>query len=87
MCTGAATKSAQRAKDNVGFVFQHFHLIDDLTVSENLDLPLSYRNVPRKERAARVADTLGRFQWVGKKDLYPTSSRAASSSWLRSRGR
>lgn len=59
-------------KENVGFVFQQFHLLDDLTVSENLDIPLSYRNVPRKERDARVAETLDRFQMVGKKDLYPT---------------
>jgi ABC-type lipoprotein export system ATPase subunit len=59
-------------KENVGFVFQQFHLLDDLTVAENLDIPLSYRNVPRKERDARVAETLDRFQMVGKKDLYPT---------------
>jgi len=59
-------------KENVGFVFQQFHLLDDLTVSENLDIPLSYRNVARKERDARVAETLDRFQMVGKKDLYPT---------------
>jgi ABC-type lipoprotein export system ATPase subunit len=59
-------------KGNVGFVFQHFHLLDDLTVYENLDIPLSYRDVPRKEREARVAEILDRFQIVGKKDLYPT---------------
>ena len=58
-------------KENVGFVFQHFHLLDDLTVAENLDMPLSYRDVPRKERQARVAEILDRFQIVGKKDLYP----------------
>lgn len=58
-------------KANVGFVFQHFHLIDDLTVYENLDIPLSYRDVPRKERQARVAEILDQFQIVGKKDLYP----------------
>ena len=58
-------------KGNVGFVFQHFHLLDDLTVYENLDIPLSYRDVPRKEREARVAEILDRFQIVGKKDLYP----------------
>ena len=53
-------------------MFQHFHLLDDFTVDENLDIPLSYRNVPRKEREARVAEILDRFQMVGKKDLYPT---------------
>jgi putative ABC transport system ATP-binding protein len=63
---------AQLGKENVGFVFQQFHLLDDLTVAENLDIPLSYRNVPRKERDARVAEILDRFQMVGKKDLYPT---------------
>jgi len=59
-------------KQNIGFVFQHFHLLDDLTVYENLDIPLSYRDVPRKERQSRVAEILDRFQIVGKKDLYPT---------------
>jgi ABC-type lipoprotein export system ATPase subunit len=59
-------------KENVGFVFQHFHLLDDLTVYENLEIPLSYRDVARKEREARVAEILDRFQMVGKKDLYPT---------------
>jgi putative ABC transport system ATP-binding protein len=63
---------AQLGKENVGFVFQQFHLLDDLTVAENLDIPLSYRNVARKERDARVAEILDRFQMVGKKDLYPT---------------
>jgi ABC-type lipoprotein export system ATPase subunit len=56
---------------HIGFVFQQYHLLDDLTVAENLDVPLSYRNVPREERSAIVADTLDRFQIVGKKDLYP----------------
>ena len=55
----------------IGFVFQQYHLLDDLTVYENLEIPLSYRNVKRKEREAMVADTLDRFQMVGKKDLYP----------------
>jgi ABC-type lipoprotein export system ATPase subunit len=55
----------------VGFVFQSYHLLDDLTVAENLDVPLSYRDVPRSERQARVADSLDRFGIVGKKDLYP----------------
>ena len=53
----------------IGFVFQQYHLLDDLTVAENLDVPLSYRDVPRDRRAAIVADTLDRFQIVGKKDL------------------
>jgi putative ABC transport system ATP-binding protein len=59
-------------KKFVGFVFQQFHLLDDLTVSENLDIPLSYRNVPKSERQALVADILDRFQIVGKKDLFPS---------------
>ncbi|MEE8572876.1 MAG: ABC transporter ATP-binding protein [Gemmatimonadota bacterium] len=59
-------------REHVGFVFQQFHLLDDLTVEENLDIPLSYRNVPRGERQAQVADMLDRFQIVAKKDLYPS---------------
>jgi putative ABC transport system ATP-binding protein len=59
-------------KKYVGFVFQQYHLLDNLTVAENLDIPLSYRNVKGSERAAAVADTLDRFQIVGKKDLYPS---------------
>ena len=69
-----AMKPKDRAalgRRHIGFVFQQYHLLDDLTVAENLEVPLSYRDVPRKERAARVADTLDRFQMVGKKDLYP----------------
>jgi ABC-type lipoprotein export system ATPase subunit len=62
---------AKLGKENIGFVFQQFHLLDDLTVAENLDIPLSYRDVPRKEREARVAEILDRFQIVAKKDLYP----------------
>ncbi len=58
-------------KRHMGFVFQQYHLLDDLTVAENLDIPLSYRNIPRKEREAVVADALDRFQMVAKKDLYP----------------
>src|SRR6266436_2830046 len=58
-------------KEHIGFVFQQYHLIDDLTVAENLDIPLSYRNVKKSEREAIVADTLDRFGMVGKKDLYP----------------
>jgi ABC-type lipoprotein export system ATPase subunit len=59
-------------KQQIGFVFQQYHLLDDLTVYENLEIPLSYRDVRRSERAAIVADILDRFQMVGKKDLYPT---------------
>ena len=59
-------------KKYVGFVFQQYHLLDNLTVAENIDIPLSYRNVRGSERAATVADTLDRFQIVGKKDLYPS---------------
>ena len=58
-------------KRYIGFVFQQYHLLDDLNVYENIEIPLSYRNVKRKERQAIVADTLDRFQIVGKKDLYP----------------
>ncbi len=57
--------------EQIGFVFQQYHLLDDLTVYENLDIPLSYRHVNKSERAAMVADTLDRFHIVGKKDLYP----------------
>jgi len=59
------------ARKHVGFVFQKYHLLDDLTVAENLEVPLSYRGFSRKEIQARVADSLDRFQIVGKKDLYP----------------
>jgi ABC-type lipoprotein export system ATPase subunit len=57
--------------EQIGFVFQQYHLLDDLTVYENLEIPLSYRHYSRSERAAMVADILDRFQIVGKKDLYP----------------
>ena len=62
---------AELAKRNIGMVFQSYHLLDDLTVAENIDLPLSYKDIPRSERQAMVADTLDRFQIVAKKDLYP----------------
>src|SRR6266436_3612340 len=65
----------ERSKINkkfVGFVFQQFHLLDDLTVAENLDIPLSYRDIKRSERQAFVADVLDRFNIVGKKDLFPS---------------
>ena len=63
---------AELAKRNIGIVFQSYHLLDDLTVAENIDLPLSYKDIPRSERQGMVADTLDRFQMVGKKDLYPS---------------
>ncbi len=59
-------------KKFIGFVFQSYHLIDTLTVYENLDIPLSYRNVKSSERAAIVCDALDRFRIVGKRDLYPS---------------
>src|SRR5215813_10579315 len=62
---------AELHKRHIGFVFQSYHLLDNLTVYENLEIPLSYRNVGRKERQGLVADMLDRFQIVGKKDLYP----------------
>jgi ABC-type lipoprotein export system ATPase subunit len=62
---------AEVARRNIGVVFQSYHLLDDLTVQENIDLPLSYKNIPRPERQGLVADTLDRFNIVGKKDLYP----------------
>jgi ABC-type lipoprotein export system ATPase subunit len=58
-------------KKYFGFVFQSYHLLDDLTVAENLDVPLSYRDIKKSERQAIVADTLDKFQMVGKKDLFP----------------
>ena len=58
-------------KKYIGFVFQSYHLIDNLTVYENLDIPLSYRNVKGSERAAIVCDALDRFHIVGKRDLFP----------------
>jgi putative ABC transport system ATP-binding protein len=66
----AKERSALR-NEQIGFVFQQYHLLDDLTVYENLEIPLSYRQVNKAERAALVADTLDRFSIVGKKDLYP----------------
>jgi len=59
-------------KQFVGFVFQQYHLLDDLTVAENLDIPLSYRDIGKSERQGMVADTLDRFGIVAKKDLYPS---------------
>ena len=65
-------KRAELRNRNIGFVFQSYHLLDDQTVFENLELPLSYRDVSKKERQSIVCDTLDRFQIVGKKDLFPS---------------
>lgn len=59
-------------KKHIGFVFQSYHLLDDLTVYENLEVPLSYRDVPKRERQSIVCDLLDRFRIVAKKDLYPS---------------
>jgi len=67
-----AKRRAELNKKYIGFVFQQYHLLDNLTVAENLDIPLSYRDIKSSERQAIVADTLDRFQIVGKKDLYPS---------------
>lgn len=63
---------AELSKKYSGFVFQQYHLLDGLTVAENLDIPLSYRNIKSSDRQALVADALDRFHIVGKKDLYPS---------------
>jgi ABC-type lipoprotein export system ATPase subunit len=62
---------AALARQRIGMVFQSYHLLDDLTVAENIDLPLSYKDISRSERQALVGDTLDRFNIVGKKDLFP----------------
>ncbi|MBI3450514.1 MAG: ABC transporter ATP-binding protein [Acidobacteria bacterium] len=63
---------AELNKKFMGFVFQSYHLLDNLTVYENLDIPLSYRNMKKAERDSKVCDVLDRFGIVGKKDLFPT---------------
>jgi putative ABC transport system ATP-binding protein len=63
---------SELAKRNIGMVFQSYHLLDDLTVRENIDLPLSYKDVPHSQRQGMVADALDRFQMVAKKDLFPS---------------
>ncbi|MGB5941780.1 MAG: ABC transporter ATP-binding protein [Leeuwenhoekiella sp.] len=65
-------KRAQLYKEYIGFVFQAYHLIDELTVYENIETPLLYKNVKSSERKALVSDMLDRFNIVGKKDLFPT---------------
>ena len=64
-------KRVELHKQYIGFVFQQYHLLDNLTVAENLDLPLSYRDMRKAERQGLVADALDKFQIVGKKDLFP----------------
>src|SRR5665213_2729446 len=63
---------AELARQRIGMVFQSYHLLDDLTVAENIDLPLSYKNIPSSERQAMVADILDKFRMVAKKDLFPS---------------
>jgi len=63
---------ADIARKCIGMVFQSYHLLDDLTVAENIDLPLSYKNLPVRERQGMVADILDQFQIVAKKDLFPS---------------
>ena len=65
-------KRLELQKRNIGFVFQSYHLLDDLTVYENLEIPLTYRDVPKSERQTIVCDLLDRFRIVAKKDLYPS---------------
>jgi ABC-type lipoprotein export system ATPase subunit len=58
-------------RDNIGLIFQAYHLIDELTVAENIEAPLVYHGIKQSERQAAVADMLDRFNIVGKKDLFP----------------
>jgi putative ABC transport system ATP-binding protein len=67
----SAKDRAKLHKQHIGFVFQSYHLLDHLTVYENLDIPLSYRDVRKSERESMVCDILDKFAIVGKKDLYP----------------
>jgi putative ABC transport system ATP-binding protein len=67
----AAKDRARLHKQHIGFVFQSYHLLDHLTVYENLDIPLSYRDIKKSERESLVGDILDKFAIVGKKDLYP----------------
>lgn len=64
-------KTSKIHKEHIGFIFQAYHLIDELTVYENIETPLLYRGVKRKERASMVAEMLDRFNMVAKKDLFP----------------
>jgi len=64
-------KRAELSRKHIGFVFQSYHLLDNLTVRENIDMPLSYRDIPKSQRESMVAEVLDRFNIVGKKDLFP----------------
>lgn len=68
----SARSRAALQKRHIGFVFQSYHLLDDLTVYENIELPLSYRDVKASDRQSIVAEILDRFRIVGRKDLYPS---------------
>jgi ABC-type lipoprotein export system ATPase subunit len=67
----SAKEKTELHKHYIGFVFQSYHLIDDLTVYENLETPLLYKNIKSSERKSLVSDVLDRFQIVAKKDLFP----------------
>ncbi|MCA1616122.1 MAG: ABC transporter ATP-binding protein [Acidobacteria bacterium] len=64
-------KRGELNKQYIGFVFQSYHLLDHMTVYENLEIPLSYKDIKKSDRQSKVADVLDRFQIVGKKDLFP----------------
>jgi len=78
--TSSTSRNATSCIKRTSLVFQSYHLIDNLTVFENLEVPLSYKNVPHKERVSLVCDTLDRFHIVGKKDLFPNQLSGGSSS-------
>ncbi len=65
-------RKSEYHKSHIGFVFQAYHLIDELTVYENIEMPLLYRKVPGSQRKSMVADMLDRFNIVAKKDLFPS---------------
>jgi ABC-type lipoprotein export system ATPase subunit len=68
----SAKQRGDLQRRTIGFVFQSYHLLDDLTVAENLEVPLRYRDIGKSERQSLVADSLDRFSIVGKKDLFPS---------------
>ena len=82
-----AKDRARLHKQNIGFVFQSYHLLDHLTVYENLDIPLSYRDIRKSERESMVCDILDKFAIVGKKDLYPESALRRTAAARRRRAR